>query len=724
MKQYLYVLAAMLCLLAACKKNRDEVALPLSISGFLPSSGNPGTVVTIRGTGFGTGIGSNTVSFNGVSATVVSVNDTVLIVQAPEKGSTGPLTITAGNHTATGAVYTYQALSIHQVSPANGPEGTNISISGAGFSSLEGPAAVSINGHPAIVSNSNDTLLTAIVPAGAGSGAIEVTVNNTHATGPVFTFQSITKIKPATGGAGTLVTISGTGFNTTAASNAVAFNGQPGTVVNASATALQVLVPAQVKAGPVSVTINGQKTSGPIFTPVPPPIIRTIAPLSGPVGSIITIAGDNFSSISDEDTVLLNGKPLTIMSASSQQLTLMVPATVTTGVLRISVNGQAINGPQYTIQALGITQLLPDNGLDGSVTVVKGTGFDKIPANNHVSINGLAVTVTAATDTTLTVMMPTGFTTGLLNVSTGSLSAVGPLFRRAGVSLFYKGAMASGNVRGLVIDSKGNVFTAGDSHIGKITPDGAGNLFAGGEERGNTDGTGTNAKFFAISGMAIDAQDNLYVADAFNNNIRKITPAGKVTTFYASLDFQPKYLTIDAAGNLYAGSDYNGVFKISSNGTQVTQVARNGISSQFSWYNGYLYMSNVDGAIELRLNIATGENAVFAGAFYQGDYIDGPKGVGRLNGPAASTYDPVSGLLYIVDSYNYSIRTINPNDGTIGTITGAEGSYQPFRSGNKNGTLQEALLNPTSGSPLAVDKAGNIYMVEENLGQIRKVTLR
>lgn len=724
MKHFLYILACAAILLTACKKNHDEMAVPLSITGFLPNSGNPGTVVTIRGTGFGASMDANKVAFNGVVASVVSVNDTMLVVQAPATGTTGPLTVSAGTHTTTGTVYTYQALSIHSISPANGPEGTNIYITGAGFSSLEGPATVTVNGQQAIVSNSNDTLLTAIVPAGAGSGAVEVSVNSTHAKGPEFTFQSIAKIKPTKGGAGTLVTISGTGFSTTPVNNVVAFNGQAATVVNATATMLQVLVPEQVKAGPVSITINGQKTSGPVFTPVPPPVIKSVAPLSGPIGSMVTINGENFSQVTDEDTVTINGKTTVILSATEAQLVLTVPSGTTSGILKVAVNGQFVNGPQYTVQALGVSKLLPDNGLAGSVITMKGVGFDKIAANNSVSINGISVTVNEATDTTLVVTMPVGVTTGPLKVTTGTLSAIGPVFRKAGVSLYYKGPMAQGAIRGLVIDSKGNMFTAGNGFVGKITPDGNGSVFAGGTESGNVDGNGTNARFWAISGMAIDAQDNLYVGDAFNNNIRKITPAGQVTTVYANMSFQPKYLSIDAAGNLYAGSDYNGVYKITPGGTQITQVSRVGVQSLFALYNGYLFTTNFDGAVVQRITMSTGEFLSFAGVFYQGDYVDGPRGVGKLNGPASLTYDPVSGLLYLVDNYNFSIRAVSPADGTISTITGSGGTYQPWHGGNKDGTLQEALLSPTSSSPITVDKAGNIYLMEENLGQIRKITLQ
>ena len=85
---------------------------------------------------------------------------------------------------------------------------------------------------------------------------------------------------------------------------------------------------------------------------------------------------------------------------------------------------------------------------------------------------------------------------------------------------------------GLVVDSNGNVFVLDKARIRKITPAGVVTTFAGGATAGYLDGTGTTAQFGnANSGITIDASNNLYVADSNNYRIRKITPAGVVTTY-------------------------------------------------------------------------------------------------------------------------------------------------------------------------------------------------
>ena len=148
---------------------------------------------------------------------------------------------------------------------------------------------------------------------------------------------------------------------------------------------------------------------------------------------------------------------------------------------------------------------------------------------------------------------------------------------------------------GIVIDSAGNLFVGdAEAHvIRKISPIGDVTTFAGNANvAGSADGTGINATFNDPSGLAIDAAGNLYVADALNNKIRKITPAGVVTTFAgtgaagsangaaATATFNvPVNLSIDADGFLYVtetgGSKL--IRKISPSG-KVSTVAGGGAS--------------------------------------------------------------------------------------------------------------------------------------------------
>ena len=87
--------------------------------------------------------------------------------------------------------------------------------------------------------------------------------------------------------------------------------------------------------------------------------------------------------------------------------------------------------------------------------------------------------------------------------------------------------------QGIAIDAAGNMYVAdGQSYkIRKITPAGVVSTLAGNGTKGSTDGPGASASFNAPWGLAVDAAGNVYVADANNDKIRKITPSGVVSTF-------------------------------------------------------------------------------------------------------------------------------------------------------------------------------------------------
>jgi len=110
---------------------------------------------------------------------------------------------------------------------------------------------------------------------------------------------------------------------------------------------------------------------------------------------------------------------------------------------------------------------------------------------------------------------------------------------------YRDGPVASASIfapRGLAFDRRGNLFFSDcwNHRIRKITPDGVVSTFAGGGPTGIEakaewrDGKGTDARFYAPCGLAIDDKDNLYVADAENHRVRKITPDGVVTTIAGS----------------------------------------------------------------------------------------------------------------------------------------------------------------------------------------------
>ena len=195
-------------------------------------------------------------------------------------------------------------------------------------------------------------------------------------------------------------------------------------------------------------------------------------------------------------------------------------------------------------------------------------------------------------------------------------------------------AAAFGFIRGMAIDnSTGNVYvTDSNSAIRKITPAGVVTTLAGsnpalGPTPGFVDGLGTAASFAGPWGMAIDGAGNLFVADTFNNALRKITLAGQVTTLAgggpAAAGFldatggaarfsQPDGLSIDAAGNLYVNDN---------NGSVVRKVTPGGVVTTVAYTDGFTTSTGLPAPVGA-LHIATLQYAMHvvnsAGVLYFG----------------------------------------------------------------------------------------------------------
>jgi len=264
----LLFIVAVLAVLPGCKKNNVKPAP--GITAISPASGLAGVSVTISGTNFDAAAAGNTVKFNGATATVTSASTSALVVTAPNSGSTGTVTVTTSGGTANGPVFTYlQAPTITAISPASAKAGTSITITGTNFDVIAANNVVKFNGTVATVTSASGTSLVVTAPAGGSTGAVTETTAGGTATGPVFTYlqaPAITSISPASGAAGISVTITGTGFDATAANNTVKFNGTAAAITSATATQLVVTAPVGGTSGNVTVTTTGGTSNGIAFT--------------------------------------------------------------------------------------------------------------------------------------------------------------------------------------------------------------------------------------------------------------------------------------------------------------------------------------------------------------------------------------------------------------------------------------------------------------------------
>jgi glucose/arabinose dehydrogenase len=243
----------------------------------------------------------------------------------------------------------------------------------------------------------------------------------------------------------------------------------------------------------------------------------------------------------------------------------------------------------------------------------------------------------------------------------------------------------------VAIDGDGNLYVADSNNhtIRKITPAGVVTTLAGtAESSGSADGTGADARFKYPEGVAVDGDGNLYVADRDNNTIRKITPAGVVTTLAG------------AAGS-YGSADGTGA---DARFSRPIGVAVDG--------DGNLYVTDRNNQTIRKITPA-GVVTTLAGAAGSYGSADGTGADARFSGPVGVAVDG-DGNLYVTDSSNHTIRKITPA-GVVTTLAGAAESY-----GFADGTGPLARFNSPVG--VAVDGDGNLYVTDRNNHTIRKIT--
>ncbi len=247
------------------------------------------------------------------------------------------------------------------------------------------------------------------------------------------------------------------------------------------------------------------------------------------------------------------------------------------------------------------------------------------------------------------------------------------------------------NPYGIAVDGAGNLYVADQNNdeIRKVTPAGIVSSIAGkAGTRGSTDGSGGSARFYFPSGVALDASTNIYVSDSGNNTIRKMTLVGtnwSVTTLAGGFS-QPYGLAVDGASNIFVADSFSATIRKITPAGAVSTIA--GLSGNYGVADGI------------------GTNA----QFYS------PVGVAVDQG----------NNLYVVDNYSSTIRKLTPlgTNWVVSTIGGQlstiANEFGTPIGGSADGSGSAALFYNPQG--IAVDGAGNLYVADFFNNTIRKGT--
>jgi len=407
----------------------------------------------------------------------------------------------------------------------------------------------------------------------------------------------------------------------------------------------------------------------------------------------------------DQTTGAISGTPTTTLAATNYTITATNSSGSNSTIVSITVIGGAPNisysTPQTFTSGTAVTIVLPTN--TGGEVPTSGSTVSTFAGGTSGAANGTGTQAQfnypygIATDATGNVFVADQSNHSIRKISptrnvttiAGATIVINDVSYPLATSVDGTGTAASFNTpSGVAVDNAGTVFVAeqNGNKIRKITPAGEVTTFAGSGLQGLTDGTGTAAEFNQPTGVAVDVAGNVYVADNMNNAIRKITPDGVVTTLAGGTQGAangtgteasfngPTDLAVDAAGNVF-----------------VTDQANNLI----------------------RKITPAGVVTTFAGNAAENAYNDGIGIAASFNYPTGITID-ASGNMYVADQYNYRIRKISP-DAVVTTIAG-DGT---------DGAANGAGLAAQFSSPLGVawDGRNNLYVSDMFNNSIRKIAI-
>ncbi len=298
-----------------------------------------------------------------------------------------------------------------------------------------------------------------------------------------------------------------------------------------------------------------------------------------------------------------------------------------------------------------ITSMQPLSGAKGTIVTLKGSNFSNDISLINVYVNGKYADVIAASASEIQFEIPAGAGSGLISLVVAGKGTSGPLFNfiyTVTVSVFSGYSLIPGNI----------------------------------------DGNPTTARFNAPAGIAIDQNNNLYVADELNHTIRKITPVGNVSTF---------------AGNGIAGHQ---------DGLPGIARFNQPVGITFDATNGFFYVADKGNHCIRKINLA-GDVFTVAGIPGVPGYVDAPGFSARFQSPAGVAVEGELASVYITDQGNHCIRKLDD----VGVVTTFAGSTIAGLQDGVGGAAK--FLTPEA---ITWDTTGYLYVTDVANHNIRRIT--
>lgn len=319
---------------------------PPSISS-VPASANAGASITISGNNF---IGTSAVRIGSIAMTSFTVtNATTIQATLPTNAISGKVSVTNAGFTGWSPGILSINLQMISFTPTSGSTGTNVTITGRGFTPS---TTIDFGSSLAKTTFVSATTLIAVVPLGLTPGAVAISASGTLVTAPgsftvttgslAPTLARRSTFSPVSGGTGTALQISGTNL---AGVNQVLVGGVSVGFAIVNSTTIVARIDSNTQSGLVEVRSPfGNATSSSAFSKTTgnvPPTITSLTPLEVSTGSVVTVNGVNVGAAID---VKINGVSLeSFQVLSANSLSFIVPASASTGLVKIITEGGQVD---------------------------------------------------------------------------------------------------------------------------------------------------------------------------------------------------------------------------------------------------------------------------------------------------------------------------------------------------------------------------------------------
>ena len=341
-----------------------DVLVPVAVASFTPEQGGTNTEVTITGTGFSTTLVHDRVTIAGIDCTVLAATATTLRVRIPNATS-GPLVVevhNAGTARTSRPFVLTNPPTITSFEPASGTVGTVVHVHGTQFGEVAGIVTVSFGGVVAALQSITSTQIDVLVPAGASTGRISVTVRLQGVASSSTDFRvlapmSVSAVDPTSAYPGQTVVVRGAGLAAEGITVTFAGSRHPATVSARTTSEMRIVVPADATTGAITVRTDDGRTAETAFTLATPPSgvgVNEVLPACTHVGCAVIVRGYGFAARPTGETVTIAGQRARVRRGTAYELELTIPARVPVGPtpIHIDVRGVgAIDSAPMTVTA-------------------------------------------------------------------------------------------------------------------------------------------------------------------------------------------------------------------------------------------------------------------------------------------------------------------------------------------------------------------------------------